>query len=271
MVKLWWESTHGELFFISSEKWSVSTVSAAQASEDVVLAPKIRPRITVFHSFFTQAQLNELCSLFTFQLFFYRGKSSKNAGNSIHQNFFDDRARTDGTKAIPSRCFNFDSKPLNLFQPLRQLYIFVRFRRFYSHGILTKEHNRFTLSRKPTWISFKRRCCENSSQLSQQSMSETCLRPALRHLFALISMLSIETSFPSSLCAHRTLNFGTKIYRNCTYDIRDHDNPSPWARTDYSIQPVIALQMVSRLFTEDPQTHILYILPSELTLGTTDS
>lgn len=149
------------------------------------------------------------CALFLlFNFSFYRGKSSKNAGNSWFTNFFDDRARTDGTKAIPSRCFNFDSKLLNLFQPLRQLYIFVRFRRFYSHGILTKEHNRFTLSRKPTWISFKRRCCENSSQLSQQSMSETCLRPALRHLFALISMLSIETKFPFEPL--RTPNFNLR-------------------------------------------------------------
>lgn len=84
-----------------------------------------------------------------------------------HQQVDNSKARTDGPNAcFFSRCDRkTDSKLLILFQLLRHIYILVRFRRFYSHGILTKEHTRFTLSRKPTWISFTRRCCENLSQL----------------------------------------------------------------------------------------------------------
>lgn len=41
-----------------------------------VLAPT-EPETLIFHSFFTQAQLNELCSLLLSYFSFYRGKSSK--------------------------------------------------------------------------------------------------------------------------------------------------------------------------------------------------
>lgn len=93
---------------------------------------------------------------------------------------------------------------------------------------------RFTLSRKPTWISFKRRCCGNLCQLIMVDVWNTCGRsqtPKLRGLHSLSDKkLCFEPSTHASFQFHRKGLCG------------DHDNPNfSWSRTDCSVQPVVSV------------------------------
>jgi hypothetical protein len=81
----------------------------------------------------------------------------------------------------------------------------------FSLGKLTKEHKIFTLSRKPTVVSFKRCCCENISQL-KLPMPKICVRP---HFQASYSYSHCSRAFFNQKL-HRTPQcYFSTFYRKC--------------------------------------------------------
>jgi hypothetical protein len=104
---------HGTVH-IFREKWPVSLKSAVP----VLVKTKLAPTETFssnFTSFYTQAQVNELCFLI------FQWQMLQNAGSSTSSKVFDERTRTDRTSAFSSRCFKFDSKLPTLLQTLNQV------------------------------------------------------------------------------------------------------------------------------------------------------
>lgn len=199
MDKLFWESLS---WILISRENSANFLKVGSSQSLFQLESSHRQKLAFSLILDTQDRVNDLCSLFHFIL---RGKRSK--CRQLTSSTQRHGTSTDGTHAFFGRCFNSETnytKSPNISAKVN----FCKFSTILLARNTYEGTTRFTLSRKPTWISFKRRCCGNLCQLIVVDVWNTCGRsqtPKLRGLHSLS-----DKNFASSHQHTHCFNFTAK-------------------------------------------------------------